>query len=164
MAGMLRRSRQDMIHEHGADFRKSDAMLTPFRQGTLLVLTSDEELAGIVSHAIEGLGANGPRLSTVHNLADCLVALRLLAPSLVIVDDATFPASGAEILDDLLQVRPGTPIIYFASKHTLDLERDVRRRGVLFYVQMPESPEQLDAVLERLLGAFVRDAQVRGVH
>ena len=153
-----------MIRGHEAEFRKSDSMLTPFRQGTVLVLTSNETLAGIVSHAIEGLGANGPRLTTVRNLADCLVALRLLAPSLVILDDATFPAAGAEALDDLLQVRPGTPIIYFATLHTLDLERDVRRRGVLFYVQMPESPDQLDSVLARLLGAFVREDQVRGIH
>ena len=153
-----------MIRGHEGEFRKTDSMLTPFRQGTVLVLTSNEALAGIVSHAIEGLGTNGPRLATVHNLADCLVALRLLAPSLVILDDATFPASGADALDDLLQVRPGTPVIYFASLHTLDLERDVRRRGVLFYVQMPESPEQLDSVLARLLGAFVREDQVRGVH
>lgn len=153
-----------MIRGHEAGSRKSDSMLTPFRQGTVLVLTSNEALAGIVSHAIEGLGANGPRLTTVRNLADCLVALRLLAPSLVILDDATFPATGAEALDDLLQVRPGTPIIYFATLHTLDLERDVRRRGVLFYVQMPESPDQLDSVLARLLGAFVREDQVRGIH
>jgi DNA-binding NtrC family response regulator len=153
-----------MIRGHQTELRKTDSMMTPFRQGTVLVLTSSEGLAGIVSHAIEGLGTNGPRLATVRNLADCLVALRLLAPSLVILDDATLPASGADALDDLLQVRPGTPVIYFASLHTLDLERDVRRRGVLFYVQMPESPDQLDSVLARLLGAFVREAQVRGVH
>ena len=96
--------------------------------------------------------------------AACLVALRLLSPSLVIVDDATIGAARAEALDELHQVRAGTPIIYFAAQHTLDLEREVRRRGVLFYAQMPESQEQLDAMLARLLAAFVRDAQVRGLH
>lgn len=139
-------------------------MLTPFRQGTVLVLTQNELLPGVVSHALESLGSTGPRLGTVRTLGDCLVALRLLSPSLVIVDDATIGAARAEALDELHQARAGTPIIYFAAQHTLDLEREVRRRGVLFYAQMPESQEQLDAMLARLLAAFVRDAQVRGLH
>lgn len=139
-------------------------MLTPFRQGTVLVLTQSEQLAGIVSHALEGLGANGPRLGTVRTLSDCLVAMRLLSPSLVIVDDATVGSARVEALDELHQARAGTPIIYFASRHTIDLEREVRRRGVLYYVQMPDTREQLDTMLGRLLGAFVRDARVRGLH
>lgn len=147
-----------------SDAGKSKSMLTPLRQGTMLVLTQNEELSGVVSHAVESLGATSPRLSWVRTLADCQVALRLLTPSLMILDDATFAAEGARALDDLLQVRPGTPVIYFASHHTLDLEREVRRLGVLFYVQMPASPDQLDTMLVRILGAFVRDARTRRAH
>jgi len=163
MATVMRRSRQ-VMSSRGHAGEPGRAMLTPFREGTVLVLTQSEQLAGIVSHALEGLGSRGPRLGTVKTLSDCLVALRLLAPSLVIVDDATIGAAGAEALDELHQARAGTPIIYFASQHTLDLEREVRRRGVLYYVQMPDSAEQLDTILARLLGAFVRDARVRGLH
>jgi DNA-binding NtrC family response regulator len=148
--------------EDGIAAGKSKAMLTPLRQGTVLVFTQNERLSGVVSHAVESLGARSPRLSWVRTLADCLVALRLLTPSLVILDDATIAADGARALQDLLQVRPGTPVIYFASRHTLDLEREVRRLGVLFYVQMPPSPDQLDTMLARILGVFVCDSRGRG--
>ena len=164
MATVFRRSQQAMNSHGPADEPGRAPMLTPFRQGTVLVLTQNEQLAGIVSHALESLGSTGPRLGSVKTLSDCLVAVRLLAPSLVIVDDATIGSTGATALDELHQARAGTPVIYFASHHTLDLEREVRRRGVLYYVQMPDSPEQLDTVLGRLLGAFVRDARVRGMH
>ena len=136
--------------------------LTPFRQGTLLLVTRNQLLAGTVAHALEAIGSSGPRLSTVHTLADCLVALRLLGPSLVILDDAICPdGSGRCGLDDLLRVRPGTPVIYVTSHHTLELEREVRRRGVLFYVEMPETSEELDTTLSRLVGAFVRNVRTR---
>ena len=159
MAMHFRRSGEDMSHRDRREEPRRAGMLTPFRQGTVLVLTQSEQLAGIVAHALEGLGSSGPRLSTVKTLADCLVALRLLSPSLVVLDDAVTGQVGAEALDDLKRVRPGTPIIYFASRHTLDLEREVRRRGVLYYVQMPETKEQLDTTLCRLLTTFARDAR-----
>ena len=146
------------------DAGKSKTMLTPFRQGTVLVLTQNEQLSSVVSHAVESLGSTSPRLNCVRTLSDCLVAVRLLAPSLVILDDAALANDGARALEDLLQLRAGTPVIYFASHHTLELEREVRRLGVLFYVQMPASPDDLDTVLARILGAFVRDARARRAH
>ena len=134
--------------------------LTPFRHGTLLLVTRNQQLAGTVAHAIEAIGSSGPRLSTVQTLADCLVALRLLGPSLVILDDSMCPEESRPCgLDELLRARPGTPVIYVASHHTLELEREVRRRGVLFYVEMPETRGELDTTLSRLVGAFVRNTR-----
>ncbi|UCE03674.1 MAG: hypothetical protein JSW67_05680 [Candidatus Latescibacterota bacterium] len=138
-----------------------NSMLTPFRQGTVLLLTQNEQLAGIVSHAIESLEPNVPRLSTVRNASDCFVALRLLGPSLVVLDDASDPDAGVELLERLLQARPKTPVVYVTSHHTIELEREVRRRGVLFYVEMPSSHEALDMALTRLLGSLVRDTPER---
>jgi DNA-binding NtrC family response regulator len=136
--------------------------LTPFRHGTLLLVTRNQQLAGTVAHALEAVGSSGPRLSTVQTLADCLVALRLLGPSLVVLDDAICPEDSRPCgLDELLQVRPGTPVIYVTSHHTLELEREVRRRGVLFYVEMPETRGELDTTLSRLVGAFVRNVRTR---
>ena len=158
----IRHHPQDHTGVNMANVREVLQSLTPFRQGTLLLVTRNEQLAGTVAHALEALGSSGPRLSTVHTAADCLVALRLLGPSLVILDDSMCPeGSGTCVLDDLLRVRPGTPVIYVASRHTLELERDVRRRGVLFYVEIPESREELDSTLTRLVGAFVRNVRTR---
>ncbi len=130
----------------------------------MLVLTASEQLAGIVAHAIESLGSSGPRLSNVRTLADCLVALRLLSPCMVIVDDTGLGLVAAEALNEMHAARPGTPIVYLASDHTLDLEREIRQRGVLFYVQMPDTPHQLDTVLGQLLARLVRETPGRGHH
>lgn len=126
------------------------------------MLTESEQLAGIVAHAIESLGSSGPRLSTVRTLADCLVALRLLTPCMVILDDTGLGLVAAEALSEMHAARSGTPIVYLASQHTLDLEREIRQRGVLFYVQLPDTAQQLDSVLGQLLARVVRETPGRG--
>lgn len=133
-----------------------ESMLTPYRHGVVLLLTSDPRIAGVVSHAVASLGSSAPRLSTVRDAADCRVALRLLGPSLFVLDDSVARGQGAELLEELLAVRPGTPIVYVASNHTLEFEREVRRRGVLLYIAMPEDHDELATTLTRMLKAFVR--------
>src|SRR5262245_66291490 len=98
MATFLRKSSREMSRREPREEPQHPGMLPPFRQGTVLVLTRSEQLAGVVAHALDGLGSSGPRLSTVQTLAVCLVALRLLAPCLVILDDAVTGQSGAEAL------------------------------------------------------------------
>jgi len=135
----------------------SGSMLTPYRHGVILLLTSNPRLAGVVSHAVASLGSSAPRLSTVRDSADCLVALRLLGPSLLVLDDFVAHGKGTQLLEEFHEARPGTPIVYVASNHTLEFEREVRRRGVLLYIAMPEDHDELATVLTRMLTSFVRE-------
>lgn len=134
----------------------SGSMLTPYRHGVILLLTSNPRLAGVVSHAVASLGSSAPRLSTVRDAADCLVALRLLGPSLLVLDDSVARGQGTQLLEELLEARPGTPIVYVASDHTLEFERQVRRCGVLLYIAMPDDHDELATTLTRMLRSFVR--------
>lgn len=139
-------------------------MLTPFRHGVFLLLTSNDKLAGVVSHAVESLGTSAPRLSAVRDAADCSVALRLLGPSLLVLDDSMAPDKGPQLLEELLEIRPGTPVVYLASQHTLEFEREVRRRGVLLYVAMPENHDDLATTLTRMFKSFVQGPRSRETH
>jgi DNA-binding NtrC family response regulator len=139
-------------------------MLTPFRQGVFLLLTSNDRLAGVVSHAVESLGSSAPRLSAVRDAADCSVALRLIGPSLLVLDDSMAPDKGPRLLEELLEIRPGTPVVYLASQHTLEFEREVRRRGVLLYVAMPENHADLATTLTRMFKSFVQGPSSRETH
>ena len=139
-------------------------MLTPFRHGVVLLLTGNSKLAGVVAHAVESLGSSAPRLSTVRDIADCRVALRLLGPSLLVFDDSSAPEDGPRLLDELLEIRPGTPIIYVAAHHTLEFEREVRRRGVLLYAALPDDQGELATTLTQMLRSFVRGTSSQDSH
>ncbi len=139
-------------------------MLTPYRHGVILLLTDNPKFAGVVSHAVESLGASAPRLSTVRDNADCRIAIRLLGPSLLVLDDSNAPEEGPRLLEELLEIRPGTPIIYIASRHSLEFERQVRRRGVLLYAAMPDNQDELATTLTRMLASFVRGSGSQDTH
>ena len=136
-------------------------MLTPFRHGVVLLLTSDDRLAGVVSHAVASLGSSAPRLSAVRDAADCSVALRLLSPSILVLDDSIAPSQGPQLLEQLLEIRPGTPVVYLAAQHSLEFEGKVRRRGVLLYVAMSENNDELGTTLTRMFKSLVQGRSSR---
>ena len=133
-------------------------MLTPFKQGTILLASRDEDLAAMVAGILRDL-EGAPRLTTVRSELDCIVALRLLGPSLVLLDDGIRESSGRALLDRVLDARPGTPVVYVAAQHSLDLERDVRRRGVLFYLARLEEKSVLASRLGYILQGLTRGAR-----
>ena len=124
-------------------------MSVSFWHGALVAATRDEAIEDLVERVRAQLDVEPPKLTTVRNLPDCLLAVQLLDPRLLILDDGiqVQPAGDATILDRIHRLRPGLAVVYVASNHSLELEREVRRRGVLFYVARPERTEDL-AVLE----------------
>ena len=136
--------------------KEAVSMLTPIRRGAVLLATRDKGLEAMVSVALAGLGPEVPRLAKVDNLGDCVVAVRLLDPSVVLLDDGIEDAPDARALSEVREVRPSAPVVYIASQHSLDLEREVRRLGVLFYIARPEAPEVMRSHLLRVLQGLLR--------
>ena len=134
-------------------------MLTPFRQGTIVLASRDETLAATVCSALAELGERAPRLTTVRSVPDCIIALRLLGPSLLLLDDGIQDAPNTNLLERVQEARPGTPIVYLAAQHSLDLEREVRRRGVLFYLARPEEKGILESRLGYILQGLARTSR-----
>ena len=80
-------------------------------------------------------------------------------PRLVILDDQLADTRALDLLPHLGRVSPKLLIVYLATCHTLELEREVRQLGVLYYTEKPPDLE----VLKRILGTTFAGARKRGV-
>ena len=131
-------------------------MLMHVRQGPIVLVTRDAGIDALVASALANLGPQAPRLSSVASMTECVAAVQLLHPSVVLLDDGVAERAGAQLLEDLQAVQPGVRVVYIASHHSLDLEREVRRQGVLFYVARPVESETLESTLVSILTGLLR--------
>jgi DNA-binding NtrC family response regulator len=124
----------------------------------VVVATRDQRLSANVVDAFTPLGARAPRVTQVASAQECLTALCLLNPALLVLDDAVTERPGPELVDDVHRLRPELRVVYVAQDHSLDLERAARRAGVLFYVAQPVDSESLESILLRILDRAERNA------
>jgi DNA-binding response OmpR family regulator len=125
---------------------------------SVVVVTRDPDLEHAVEAAVATLGNRGPRLSHVTNCAECLIATRLLDPVLLVVDDGACESPGFDFIQELHRTRPSSYVVYVATQHSHELERQVRRAGVLFYLARPVERAALGSILHGILERLVRDA------
>ena len=133
-------------------------MLMHMRHGPVVLVTRDAGMDALVTSALANLGSQAPRLSSVASMTECVAAVQLLHPSVVLLDDAVADRPGAPLLQALQAVQPGVRVVYIASNHSLDLERELRRQGVLFYVARPVESETLEATLIAILTGLLRSS------
>jgi response regulator of citrate/malate metabolism len=131
-------------------------MLMRIKHGPVVLATRDSTVGAMVSAALASLGPQAPRLSSVSSMAECLSALRLLRPSVVLLDDAVTDKPGPQLIQELHKVQPGVHVVYIASRHSLDLEREMRCQGVLFYLARPMESESLESTLLHILQGLLR--------
>ena len=127
-------------------------MLSRCKIGPVVLASRDRDLHSMVAECLTALGSQPPRLTTVNSLTDCVVAVRLLDPCLVLLDDGINAAPGSALVRDLRQARADVSLVYLATRHSLDLERQVRCEGVLFYIAHPQG----DAVATTRLAHILR--------
>lgn len=131
-------------------------MLMRLKHGPVVLASRDSKVGAMVTAALASLGPQAPRLSAVGSMAECVTATRMLRPSVVVLDDAIADSPGPHLCTDLQATQPGIHIVYIASRHTLELEREIRRQGVLFYVARPMESESLESTLSRILKGLLR--------
>lgn len=124
----------------------------------IVLLTRDSELEGIVRHVVaaEDPAIPASRFSSVATPPECMSAVQLLHPAVVLVDDAAADWNGARVLGDLQAAQPGVRIVYLASHHTLEFEGELRRKGVLVYLARPAETETLEPALACILEGILR--------
>jgi len=135
---------------------RENEMLMHVKHGPVVLVTRDPEIGKMVASALASLGSQAPRLSSVGTMPECAAAVQLLHPSVVLLDDGVAERPGPQLLEDLQAVQPGVRVVYIASRHSLDLERDMRRQGVLFYVARPVESETLETTLVSILRGLLR--------
>ena len=112
-------------------------MLSRCKIGPVVLASRDRDLHSMVADCLTAMGSQPPRLTTVKSISDCVVAVRLLDPCLVLLDDGIHETPGPALIHDLRQARTDVSLVYLATRHSLELERQVRCEGVLFYIAHP---------------------------
>jgi len=135
-------------------------MLAHFKNPPVVLLTRDPALEAIVRHVVSEDDADVPplRFSSVATTPECLSAVQLLHPSVVLVDDAASDRAGTQLLHELHAVQPSARVVYLAAHHTLELEGELRRNGVLVYLARPEETEGLESALAIILQGLLRSS------
>jgi response regulator of citrate/malate metabolism len=125
---------------------------------SVVVATRDPVLGESVLAAFEPLGSRAPRVTQVGSGAECITALCLLNPALLVFDDAVTDRPGPELVDEVHRLRPNVRVVYIASEHSMSLERAARCVGVLFYVARPLDAGMIEPMLLGVLDRSGRNA------
>ena len=82
---------------------------------------------------------------------------------IVLVDETIATGTGAELLDEMRQLRPDVAVVWMTSASTVQLALDALRFGASDYLIKPFSAEELSGVLRRLAERRTVDAASRGL-
>ena len=125
-------------------------MLSRCKTGPVVLASRDRGLHRMVVECLTELGSPS-RLTTVNSISDCVVAVRLLDPCLVLLDDGIHETPGPALVQDLRLARADVSVVYVAARHSLGLERQVRCEGVLFYIAHPQGDAVATSRLANIL-------------
>ncbi|MBI3300473.1 MAG: response regulator [Deltaproteobacteria bacterium] len=113
----------------------------------LVLVSNDRHLRRQFRLCLSDLGIAAGALTTVKNGHECLTALARIRPRLVVLDDSVADPDGLTLLHLLHQRDPEVLIVYLTIHHTLELEREVRQNGVLYYTEKPPDSFLIGKVL-----------------
>ena len=108
----------------------------------LVLVSHDRELRRQLRTCLSSLGMTAGALTTATSEYECLATLARTRPRLVVLDDSVIEPEGLALLRMLHQRNPEVLIVYLTTRHTVELERQVRQSGVLYYTEKP--PDSLD--------------------
>jgi DNA-binding NtrC family response regulator len=96
-------------------------------------------------------GIAGKNLFAVASGHACQTVVSQIRPRLTVVDDAITDTDGPALLRTLRQQLPDSLVVYLATHHTAELEREVRQLGVLYYTEKPPDEGSLRKLLVSVL-------------
>ena len=125
-------------------------------EAKILVMDRTMQLANALKESLNGDGGRVIFTPTIAN------SLRLLLggdPYLTILSSDLPPFNSLDVIRTLKLIRPHLPMIFIDMLQESDLEREVRRQGVLLYMSWPiDMKRVLAAVFKGLEYAGQREA------
>ncbi len=112
------------------------------RKGLLLV-SRDDKLKGQIKDALRTAGVRPFCLEGATRGQECLVRLKGRRGCFIVIDDDLPDMTGADLLEAVRAGDREALIVYVATRHSLELERRIRRLGVLYYTAKPPEPSEL---------------------
>jgi DNA-binding NtrC family response regulator len=118
----------------------------------ILLVSSDKQLRGQLRAWLTHEGMGGENLFAVASGHSCQTVVSRIRPRLTVIDDAVTDADGPTLLRTLRRQSPDSLFVYLATRHTAELEREVRQLGVLYYTGKPPDEGSLRKLLVSALG------------
>ena len=119
--------------------------------GKVLLVSSDKPLRGQLRAWLVHEGLAGNSLFAVATGHACQTVVSQMRPRVTVIDDAITDTDGPILLRTLRQQLPDALVVYLATHHTPELEREVRQLGVLYYTEKPPDEDSLRKVLVSVL-------------
>ncbi len=115
----------------------------------VMLVESDQRTAMGVKKALKGFDCSITSASTPE---DCLTLARRQPFDVVLLDLSLARECGCEeIIRQLKETQPDMKIITMAAQCDRDLERVIRRHGILFYMTKPVSPSLIRDLAAHLI-------------
>lgn len=134
------------LQEAGA---KKDMTQTP-QQRCILVVDDEIALTGFLSELLE---SQGYEVKVVNNASDALKLFRKnpLDIDLVLTDQTMPGITGAEMAAEMLNMKPGLPVILTTGYSELIDEAGAKELGIRAYLSKPMETQHLLGVIKELL-------------
>jgi CheY-like chemotaxis protein len=114
----------------------------------VMLAATDARTVENLTSALKGCAC---RVTPARGADECLWLAGREAFDLVLLDLALSGACGCEtVIQRLKAIRPETKIITLAADCNRDLERAMRRHGILFYMTKPVAPSLLRELMAHL--------------
>jgi DNA-binding NtrC family response regulator len=132
-------------------------------KGEIILVIDDEEC--IRDSCCQVLTKAGYVVETAINGEVGLAKVREIGPDVALVDLDMPGASGLEVMDRLNEISPGIIKIVATGNTTVDLEKEVIRKGrALSYLTKPFSPDQLKHAVRRALDSRKQPREKEDYH
>jgi CheY-like chemotaxis protein len=115
----------------------------------VMIVESNERAANDIKSALKGFDC---RITSASTPEDCLALAGRQAFDLLFFDLSLTRTCGCEeIIRQLKGIQPEMKIITLAAQCDRDLERVIRRHGILFYMTMPVAPNLVRELATHLM-------------
>lgn len=136
--------------------------------GKVILVSSDKPLRGQLRAWLVHEGMTGNSVFTVATGQECQTVVSQLRPRVTVIDDAIPDTDGPTLLRALRQQVPDALVVYLATHHTAELEREIRQLGVVYYTEKPPDEDTLRKVLGTVLhppppGEGIGESGKRGI-
>jgi DNA-binding NtrC family response regulator len=122
----------------------------------MLHVSNDRSVWRQLRGCLSALGLTAGALTAVRNGRECFTALTRTRPCLVVLDDSITDLDAQDLLRAVRRHDPEVLVVYLATCHTAELERAVRRLGVLYYTEKPPDPLLFEKILGSVFASTTR--------
>ncbi len=110
----------------------------------ILIVEDDEGVASVIGDIVKKLGHKAEKSETGK---EAMEKIRKKSFDLVLLDILLPDCKGYELIPQFRKVWPDIDVVTMTAYNSRDIEMEVRKQGVTFYMSKPFNIKQLEAIL-----------------